>query len=147
MCKYIILFLLFSLPIISHADESELVNDLFGNAWMNHKDSAKFFNFKLIKETSSGYTDVICVDKHGDDAVHLSFYSDGYIIIWLSGGNEGKQIVLYKGKIIGSALYRSTRGRYSVHTYSWGTVYTNYNKQEVEFNSEIDLLIECLNPH
>lgn len=97
---------------------------------------AEFFGYYLKLENSNwGNTHLITYERDDNDSDifrQVGWFADGYIITFITGPEEGCQIVVHNEEVIGTS-YQSQKG---VNIYSWGKVYTQSYYQEIEWNVE-----------
>lgn len=63
---------------------------------------------------------------------HVGWYADGYIITYLEGQKEGKQIIVYRDEVVGISYRDSDNPSDEMkNSYEWGRVFTEYHRQDV----------------
>lgn len=134
--KYIILFgLIFSSAMPLFADFKPEDNlECYSEQAMKYQLAAKFFGYSM--KPDKDYATGCCQSDDGisytsnatpiisyESAYLMAWFSDGLIITYLSGNEEGKQVVIYQGKIIGISYPKANlyKGRIS-NPYAWGKV-------------------------
>lgn len=66
--------------------------------------------------------------------LHVGWYSDGNICTALNGTEQGKQVVILNGSIVGISYDISQHSDYFVHKYTWGKIYSSGNHQKIKIN-------------
>lgn len=130
----------------SYGDE-EASKDLFNNAvpghivrenvLKEHQKAAKFFGIYMCPVNADEMgpeTHLISylADDDTGDAYHVGWYGDGYIFTRLNGDQEGYQIVVWKGEIVGVSFPSVKKPGVAINKYSWGHVSTQQQRQYVE---------------
>lgn len=98
---------------------------------------AKFFGSRFYGSQSCAVTNVIIsmTNKSGI-MCHVAWYADAYILTFMNGPEEGKQVIYLNDKLFDTSFpVEKFRGG-ATHEYSWGTVLTLYQNQEVCFTSK-----------
>lgn len=132
-CFSLLLISIFATP--SFAGDHELVEYL-KIEWEGFFKSYQFIVDCFGNYLNSGeietITDIISYDVR---QTQIAFFKDGFIITFLGGENEGKQIVVCQDKIIGVSYPCEKRGLNLIHLYVWGRVYSSFRKVEVDIEN------------
>lgn len=111
----------------------------------NHQQVAKYFGYSIFPsnpEYTESWTPIITYQEIDEFEVttringprvlsHCAWYADGYVITQMSGDDEGKQIVVHNGDIIGRSYHPRSSHGHSSHKYFWGTIGTQPHRQSI----------------